>query len=331
MYGKLFASMYEGTLYGQWETIVTLQQLVVLADEDGVVDMTPPAIAARTSIPLEIIEKGIECLERPDKYSRSPAEEGRRIVLIDDERPWGWRIVNYKHYRNLASREDKKQKDRERIREKRGKAAGYDGPLTGEDCSYCGAPATGVDHIIATSKGGANIEQNVTPACNRCNSSKRDRDLVDFLNDSTTEIDVDRVLKNQKLTRLVAFCRELSRFVANVAYTDTDTDKPHMSKPAGSDSCPQQKIVDLYHELCPSLPRVQKLTPARQQAIRARWRNDLPTLDDWSRFFAVVSESKFLTGQAPPTGGRSKPFLADIDFLTKQGNVVKIMEGKYDD
>lgn len=119
MYGKLFASMYEGTLYGQWQGIVTLQQLVILADADGVVDMTPPAIAARTSIPLDIIEAGLKQLSEADRYSRTPVEDGRRIVLIDEDRPWGWRIVNYRYYRDLASREDKKEKDRQRIAEKR--------------------------------------------------------------------------------------------------------------------------------------------------------------------------------------------------------------------
>jgi hypothetical protein len=128
MYGKLFASMYEGTLYGQWQAIVTLQQLVILADEEGVVDMTPPAIAARTSIPLDIIQAGIEQLASSDKYSRTPTEDGRRIVPIDDDRPWGWRIVNYLYYRNLASREDKRAKDRERIAAKR---------LNGNDVASC--------------------------------------------------------------------------------------------------------------------------------------------------------------------------------------------------
>lgn len=121
MYGKLFSSMYDGTLYGQWQGIVTLQQLVILADEDGVVDMTPPAIAARTSIPLDIIEAGLEQLSAADKYSRTPTEDGRRIVPLEDDRPWGWRIVNYRYYRDLASREDKKRKDRERISQKRNK------------------------------------------------------------------------------------------------------------------------------------------------------------------------------------------------------------------
>lgn len=119
MYGKLFASMYEGTLYGQWQAIITLQQLVILADADGVVDMTPPAIAARTSIPLDIIEAGLSQLAASDRYSRTPTEDGRRIVPIDPDRPWGWQIVNYAYYRDLASREDKKAKDRERIAAKR--------------------------------------------------------------------------------------------------------------------------------------------------------------------------------------------------------------------
>jgi hypothetical protein len=119
MYGKIFESMYKGTLYGQWEAIVTFQQLIVLCDSDGIVDMTPPAIAATTSIPLDIIHKGIEALEQVDQYSRSPAHEGRRIVLLDPARPWGWQIVNHDYYRNLASKEDKREKDRARISEKR--------------------------------------------------------------------------------------------------------------------------------------------------------------------------------------------------------------------
>lgn len=109
MYGKIFSSMYSGSLYGQWQAIVTFQQLIVLADKDGTVDMTPQAIAAMTSIPLEIIQAGIETLEAPDKYSRSPNEEGRRIVRIDPDRPWGWHIVNYSKYREIRSSEERRE------------------------------------------------------------------------------------------------------------------------------------------------------------------------------------------------------------------------------
>lgn len=144
MYGKIFSSIYEGTLYGQWKAIVTFQQLIVLADRDGVVDQTPPAIAARTSIPLEIIEEGLELLSQSDKYSRSPAEDGRRIVLIDPDRPWGWKIVNYEYYRNLATVEDKRQKDRERIAEKRQKAKEINNV---EECREVSQGVANVAHI----------------------------------------------------------------------------------------------------------------------------------------------------------------------------------------
>lgn len=121
MYGKVFDSIYDGTLYGHWQAIVTMQQLIVLANADGVVDMTPQAISARTSIPLEIITKGLEVLAKPDPYTRTPGEEGRRIVLIDSHRPWGWQLVNYGKYMRLRNMAEKREADRARISEKRKK------------------------------------------------------------------------------------------------------------------------------------------------------------------------------------------------------------------
>lgn len=119
MYGKIFDSIYEGTLYGQWEAIVTFQQMIVLCDADGIIDMTPPAISARTSIPLEIIQKGIEILEKPDPYSRTPDENGCRIALIDSHKPWGWYIINHKKYRNLQDADTVRAQTRERVKKHR--------------------------------------------------------------------------------------------------------------------------------------------------------------------------------------------------------------------
>jgi len=119
MYGKVFESIYDGSLYGQWEAIVTMQQLIVLADADGVIDMTPPAIAGKTSIPLEILEKGLKILSQPDPYSRSPGSDGARIQLLDDQRPWGWFLVNHKKYRDLRTAEDRRKYMRKYMRERR--------------------------------------------------------------------------------------------------------------------------------------------------------------------------------------------------------------------
>jgi 5-methylcytosine-specific restriction endonuclease McrA len=45
----------------------------------------------------------------------------------------------------------------------------------GTRCTYCGAPATELDHVYPHSKGGPTIASNLVPACKPCNSRKRDR------------------------------------------------------------------------------------------------------------------------------------------------------------
>ena len=121
MYGKIFESMYDGTLAADWKAMVTFQQMIVLADFNGIVDYTPPAISRRTGIPLDIIEHGIEKLEAPDPYSRTPDDEGRRIRRMDEHRPWGWYIVNYEDYKTLASRAEERERARLRKQKQREK------------------------------------------------------------------------------------------------------------------------------------------------------------------------------------------------------------------
>jgi len=99
--------MYEGSLYGHFEAIVTFQALIVIADEHGVVDMTPQALAGHTSYPLDLVEKGLAELAEPDPISRSKLEDGRRIIPLDPTRTWGWRIVNYGHYCQMTSRKER--------------------------------------------------------------------------------------------------------------------------------------------------------------------------------------------------------------------------------
>lgn len=110
MYGKLFVQMYDGTLgtKGPWQALITFQQLLILADQDGVVDMTAEAISRRTTVPLEIIQQGISELELPDPNSRTPDEEGKRITRLSADRDWGWHIVNYAKYRDIRSAEERR-------------------------------------------------------------------------------------------------------------------------------------------------------------------------------------------------------------------------------
>lgn len=115
MYGKVFRQIYKGTLAskGPWQALVTFQQFIVLADREGIVDMTAEAISRETTVPLDIILMGITALEEPDLKSRSPDEEGRRIVRLSDTRDWGWMITNYKYYRDLRNEEARKEYHRQ--------------------------------------------------------------------------------------------------------------------------------------------------------------------------------------------------------------------------
>ena len=121
MYGKLFSSMYDGSLamVGPWEALVTFQQMIILADYEGFVDMTAEAISRRTIIPLEIIKKGIAELESPDAQSRDATNEGRRIERISDKRDWGWKILNYTKYRQIRNAEERRAYMRDYMKAKR--------------------------------------------------------------------------------------------------------------------------------------------------------------------------------------------------------------------
>lgn len=121
MYGKIFSSIYDGTLSEDWRALITFQQLIILSDADGMVDMTPQSIARRTGIPIEHIISGLEVLSKEDKYSRTPDQEGRRIELIDDHRPWGWHIVNHEKYKNMRDVDTIRAQTRERVRRHREK------------------------------------------------------------------------------------------------------------------------------------------------------------------------------------------------------------------
>lgn len=99
--------------------------------------MTPQSISRRLNCPVEIVLRGIAALEKPDPTSRTPDHEGRRIVKLDEHRDWGWFIVNYQYYRNLASEEQRREKTRLRTQKWRGKRkeTPSDAPVTHVDAS----------------------------------------------------------------------------------------------------------------------------------------------------------------------------------------------------
>lgn len=112
MYGKLFSSLYQGTLRGCPDEILVFTNLIAHADMHGIVDKHWRSIAEETGLDVDRVKAAIVNLEAPDPESRSPEMEGRRIVPMDEHRAWGWQIVNHGKYRSIKNEDDRREQNR---------------------------------------------------------------------------------------------------------------------------------------------------------------------------------------------------------------------------
>jgi len=94
--------------------------------------------------------------------------------------------------------------------------------------------------------------------------------------------------------------------------------------------CPHMKIIELYHEILPELPAVKGWNETRRGWLRARWKEkpEYQSLDWWKKFFQYVRESDFLMGKVERKNG-DKPFMADLEWLIRPNNFLKVIEGRY--
>jgi len=111
-YGKIFQQIYDGSLRSDPMVRLVFMDMVILADKDGVVDMTHEAIAARTNVPVKTVYEAIKSLEGPDTRSRSSKENGARIKRLDEHRDWGWYLINYEYYVKKSSAWDRVEQNR---------------------------------------------------------------------------------------------------------------------------------------------------------------------------------------------------------------------------
>jgi hypothetical protein len=139
MYVRVFHQILHSSIARNYVHRHVFEDLLKLADRKGQVDYTYESIAGITNIPVGVIRESIAALMEPDPDSRSSAEEGRRLVLLDVRRSWGWRVVNYEAYRSVRDADALREKwrsDKRALRER--KASGH--------CAECpGMSETEVD------------------------------------------------------------------------------------------------------------------------------------------------------------------------------------------
>lgn len=113
MFGKVFASLWQGSMVGKPDVQLVFVYMLANARADGTFNQTREVIAALTGLPVDRVRTAIDVLEGPDPSSRTEGEEGRRILRLDGHRDWGWSIVNYLKYRATRDEEDRKRQGRE--------------------------------------------------------------------------------------------------------------------------------------------------------------------------------------------------------------------------
>ncbi len=91
------------------------------------------------------------------------------------------------------------------------------------------------------------------------------------------------------------------------------------------DGIPYAEILDHYSRLCPSFQKPTKMTDGRRRAIRGRWTDLGKSFDALDDFLRKCEASDFLTGRSGKWAGAR-----GVDWIFKQANFVKILDGNYD-
>lgn len=95
-------------------------------------------------------------------------------------------------------------------------------------------------------------------------------------------------------------------------------------EPPAPPHVPYEQIKMLYNSLCPSFSRCTAMSDARKKAIKARFVSGY-TLEDFKTLFTKAEASSFLKGR------NNRNWTASFDWLIKDANMAKVLDGNYDD
>ena len=87
---------------------------------------------------------------------------------------------------------------------------------------------------------------------------------------------------------------------------------------------PYAKVRKLYNDLCPKMTKCTVMSEARKRAIKARFASGYE-LEDFERLFTLAAQSTFLNG------GNKRNFMANFDWLIRDANMAKVLDGNYAD
>jgi hypothetical protein len=102
-YTKLFNSIVTSTIWMEDDrTRIVWITMLACADKNGEVQASIPGLARIAGVPVEDCRAAIGRFLSPDLDSRTKDDQGRRIEEIDG----GWSLLNFRKYREMASKEE---------------------------------------------------------------------------------------------------------------------------------------------------------------------------------------------------------------------------------
>lgn len=114
-----------------------------------------------------------------------------------------------------------------------------------------------------------------------------------------------------------------AQFPENIEICPTEIDIEKEKEKEKRDRVDYQQIADMYNETCVSFPKCTALSESRKKAIKARLKTY--SVDDFRKLFEKAQKSSFLKGK------NNSNWSANFDWLIKDGNMVKVLDGNYDD
>lgn len=130
-----------------------------------------------------------------------------------------------------------------------------------------------------------------------------------------------RKQRQREKERLIAESRVMSRD-SHATEEDKDKEEEKDIDKESKEKVTCEQVVDLYRSICVSYPKVISLSEARKRAIRARLK--MYSMDDFRMLFEKAEASSFLKG------ANNRNWSATFDWLLKDSNMVKVLEGNYD-
>lgn len=114
MFGKIFSSMFTGSMVGSGATVFAVWSYVIAEmtpHKDTMhVEINPKLLAFILGEPIKDVDRAITSLCSPDPKSRSKEHEGRRLLRLGE---YSYEVVNGKKYRDMRNQEQRREQNRE--------------------------------------------------------------------------------------------------------------------------------------------------------------------------------------------------------------------------